>query len=188
LVLAPFRTYNPYLGRWISRDPIREKGGINLYGYVGNDPVNAIDPDGRDVLYVNDGTAVFGNGHSAFAVGTDLTGWIYYSKDGYGDGKNIRLPFSSLVSFQSSAAGARYNRALYLSTSPDQDAAIIKHADSIYQQSYNIATNNCGDLVNQSLSAGNVQGAGTTFFGVTRPDSQYDEFSTRKEWRIFSLK
>jgi hypothetical protein len=36
---------------------------------------------------------------------------------------------------------------------------MIKHADSIYQQSYNIATNNCGDLVNQSLSAGNVQGA-----------------------------
>ncbi|MBV8175375.1 MAG: hypothetical protein JO151_12545 [Verrucomicrobia bacterium] len=36
LVLAPFRAYNPYLGRWITRDPIREKGGINLYAYVKN--------------------------------------------------------------------------------------------------------------------------------------------------------
>ena len=31
---------------WISRDPIGENGGINLYGYVGNTPVNATDPLG----------------------------------------------------------------------------------------------------------------------------------------------
>jgi RHS repeat-associated protein len=46
LHLAPFRAYSAELGRWLSRDPIEEEGGINLYGYVGNDPVNWIDPDG----------------------------------------------------------------------------------------------------------------------------------------------
>jgi len=35
--------YNPDIGRWLSRDPIGEAGGINLYGYVGNDPVNQLD-------------------------------------------------------------------------------------------------------------------------------------------------
>jgi uncharacterized protein RhaS with RHS repeats len=30
----------------LSRDPIREAGGVNLYGYVGNDPVNYIDLTG----------------------------------------------------------------------------------------------------------------------------------------------
>jgi RHS repeat-associated protein len=46
--LAPYRLYNPQLGRWISRDPLGEEGGMNLYGYVGNDPANAVDPLGLD--------------------------------------------------------------------------------------------------------------------------------------------
>jgi uncharacterized protein RhaS with RHS repeats len=45
-MLAAYRTYDPYIGRWISRDPIGEQGGINLYAYVGNDPVNGADPSG----------------------------------------------------------------------------------------------------------------------------------------------
>ena len=47
-VLAPYRGYNPPTGRWLSRDPIEEEGGINLYGYVGNGPINAVDPLGLD--------------------------------------------------------------------------------------------------------------------------------------------
>jgi hypothetical protein len=40
--------YDPRLGRFLSRDPIREEGGINLYAYCGNDPVNRHDPLGLD--------------------------------------------------------------------------------------------------------------------------------------------
>jgi RHS repeat-associated protein len=43
-----YRVYDPASGRWLSRDPIGEAGGENLYGFVGNDPVNRVDPDGRD--------------------------------------------------------------------------------------------------------------------------------------------
>jgi RHS repeat-associated protein len=46
LTLAWFRNYEPNLGRWLSRDPIGERGGMNLYGYVGNRPVQTWDPFG----------------------------------------------------------------------------------------------------------------------------------------------
>jgi RHS repeat-associated protein len=38
-----YRYYDPVTGRWPSRDPIEEHGGINLYGFVGNDGVNFYD-------------------------------------------------------------------------------------------------------------------------------------------------
>ena len=40
------RYYDPKVGRFISKDPIGLAGGINLYSYVGNNPVNWIDPLG----------------------------------------------------------------------------------------------------------------------------------------------
>jgi len=33
---------------WLSRDPIAENGGINLYQYVGNNPLNYWDPNGLE--------------------------------------------------------------------------------------------------------------------------------------------
>jgi uncharacterized protein RhaS with RHS repeats len=38
-----YRYYDPKTGRWPSRDPIEEQGGLNLYGFVGNDGVNQYD-------------------------------------------------------------------------------------------------------------------------------------------------
>ena len=34
-----YRFYAPELMRWLSRDPVGEKGGLNLHGYVGNSPM-----------------------------------------------------------------------------------------------------------------------------------------------------
>lgn len=42
------RIYDPHTGRWTTRDPILFKGGnANLYGYVLNNPVNLVDPSGK---------------------------------------------------------------------------------------------------------------------------------------------
>jgi len=43
-----YRFYVPLLGRWVNRDPIGERGGMNLYGFVGNDGMNFLDAFGRE--------------------------------------------------------------------------------------------------------------------------------------------
>jgi RHS repeat-associated protein len=45
------RYYSPLLGRFISEDPLGLDGGdVNVYAYVGGDPINFVDPDGTDAL------------------------------------------------------------------------------------------------------------------------------------------
>ena len=43
LYLTKYRAYSPALGRWISRDPVEEEDGPNLYAYVRNSPINRMD-------------------------------------------------------------------------------------------------------------------------------------------------
>ena len=50
LVYYNYRYYNPDLGRWLSKDPIAEKGGYNLYGMLANEPISDIDYLGLDPL------------------------------------------------------------------------------------------------------------------------------------------
>ena len=42
-----YRFYHPALMRWLNRDPIEEDGGLNLYGFCGNNGVVKYDKDGR---------------------------------------------------------------------------------------------------------------------------------------------
>jgi RHS repeat-associated protein len=82
LVYYGMRYYAPSLGRFINRDPIAEQGGLNLYGFVGNDGVNRWDylgmwgsvgsEDEKNMLptftvYANPPKAGFTNNWSSFA-------------------------------------------------------------------------------------------------------------------------
>ncbi len=46
------RIYSPEIGRWLSRDPIGEIGGINLYAYGRNSPTTLLDPLGLCTLQI----------------------------------------------------------------------------------------------------------------------------------------
>ena len=47
------RWYDGGVGRFISRDPIGEEGGLNLYVYVGNNGVNYADPEGENPYLIS---------------------------------------------------------------------------------------------------------------------------------------
>ena len=72
---------------WLSVDIMASRyPEISPYAYCGNNPVNAIDPDGKHIIYLNSSTAVHGLGHAAVLIGNDREGWRYLSMNGTGEG------------------------------------------------------------------------------------------------------
>jgi len=68
------RYYDPTIGRYLNADPIGLWGGVNLFTYVGGDPVNWVDPWGLDTLGIHsnvDPGDGFTSGHA----------WITYTDD-----------------------------------------------------------------------------------------------------------
>ncbi|CAL2085513.1 DUF6443 domain-containing protein [Tenacibaculum sp. 190524A05c] len=48
------RNYNASIGRWMNLDPLSEKyTNLSPFTYVANNPINAIDPDGRLIIFIN---------------------------------------------------------------------------------------------------------------------------------------
>jgi uncharacterized protein RhaS with RHS repeats len=56
--------------RRISRDPLGEAGGIDLYGYVGNNPISRVDPLGEWYV-LNPVTWFNGSGYEGVSGGWD---------------------------------------------------------------------------------------------------------------------
>lgn len=77
LNLTYYRVYDPKLGRWLSRDPVGEKAGPNLYDYVMNDPLGRIDPDG---LFWGEFAEELGKSYVRFGKGAES----YFSDLGAG--------------------------------------------------------------------------------------------------------
>ena len=48
-----YRYYSPSLGRWISRDPIEEKGGNNIYAWLSNQCLFGFDPLGLKTYLIH---------------------------------------------------------------------------------------------------------------------------------------
>ena len=87
LVRFGARDYDPQVGRWTNKDPIRFDGGdTNIYAYVGNDPVNLIDPSGLwaagisfDFSTINPFTSGGGGSYGVNLEYTSDQGWGLYT-------------------------------------------------------------------------------------------------------------
>ena len=81
-----YRYYDPMTGRWPSRDPIGERGGINLYGFGQNNPICSYDYLGKNF---------FGDLWDAISGGNELAG-----KEGLpplSDGENMKVIASGVT-------------------------------------------------------------------------------------------
>lgn len=60
--------YNPSTGKWLSRDPVEEKGGKNLSGFVYNNSVGLVDPVGLEVIVADNGEIAVRNDYKSKRV------------------------------------------------------------------------------------------------------------------------
>lgn len=93
--------YDPGVQRWVNRDPIEEEGGINLYGFLGNQPTGRIDPYGECfaiglpwVLSWFGGLGVSGEALTGVAIfgGTIGIGSVVTAYPGGGGGGGTTMP------------------------------------------------------------------------------------------------
>jgi RHS repeat-associated protein len=85
LQLLTHRYYDPTRGRFVTRDPISYDGGVNLYSYVTNNPINFLDPLGLAKLVYWGPAKDSKRGHVALLLddGTYISYWptCFFGKD-----------------------------------------------------------------------------------------------------------
>jgi uncharacterized protein RhaS with RHS repeats len=152
------RYFDPAVGRYISADPIGQLGGMNVYTYGGDDPVNRADPTGLDTAIISNGRTS-GNpfGHSGLA----FTGRGTFSQG------NDTDPGSSTTDYLSREAARRNSAVTIVPTTPEQEQAMIDYLNSLPplppQPSLSDplvppSTDTCAKRVNDALREGGVLG------------------------------
>ncbi|HXQ68699.1 MAG TPA: RHS repeat-associated core domain-containing protein, partial [Alphaproteobacteria bacterium] len=144
LYLTQYRAYNPAIGRWLSRDPVGEGSdpADNLYAYVGNDPLNAVDPDGLfGILYSRGATAEAGGplglqaaATANFGVGGFInTSWCSSSFGSISSGiYRAVAAFAGIVPFGAGATGqAALNVGYPAQANPLVDGAFAGRGQSL---------------------------------------------------------
>ncbi|MCB9234795.1 MAG: hypothetical protein H6581_24290 [Bacteroidia bacterium] len=81
------RRYDAQVGRWCGVDLMAEKYSVlSPFVFGANTPINAIDSDGNDIIFIIDKEVVSGMGHIAVLIGSEEEGWRYVSINGTGEG------------------------------------------------------------------------------------------------------
>jgi hypothetical protein len=176
LSLLTNRYYDGGTGRFLTRDPIGYKGGLNLYGFTGNNPVNGSDPSGLDWLddaanfsagmgdvlsfgltgRVRQGLGVDDvvNRHSGMYVGGEVTGVAVSFVDAGAGAVGAVRAVRAAGGVRSIVAGARAARAAAPAAQMATAAA-------------RVATNRANGIAAQNFLLGVVAGRPQVFFRTT---------------------
>ncbi len=176
------RTYAPDIARFMQPDPKADDyHWLSPYAYCGGDPINNIDPDGKNIAILIENGLI---GHLALLIQQQDGSWSYYSVNGdkiY----NITLgvsggpyndveagSWSSPQEFMDEAHETTkeeleknpdaiinydYSEAYEIETTPEQDKTIADTFTKIAnEEDYDLTSNNCAHAVQRSLLEGKV--------------------------------
>jgi len=162
------RQHDPQIGRFMQIYPMADSYfKLTPYNYVANNPINGIDPDGKDIIFLNDTKGANGAGHAAVIIGNPTDGWYYYSLNGV-ESKSIDNAYGTYgYSFSPDVGTAlghekdvvrliekankrnkdhshKYNRYVSIKTTPEEDKAMkAKAAESASVVRYKLLTQSC---------------------------------------------
>ena len=162
LELALYRAYDAELGRWLSEDPIGERGGLNLYGYVGNSPVMAVDRLGLEQYIVFKPEALGGIGHPAFVAGNSDRGCSGYDLRSFstGDSKDTNADnlqkehFGTRRQLVDFLKAEGYTHYIFVPSTPEEDKKALDAIDKQYENTdYFLPNHNCATMTGAGLKA-----------------------------------
>ena len=205
------RTYAPDIARFMQPDPKADDyHWLSPYAYCGGDPINNIDPDGKNIAILIENGLI---GHLALLIQQQDGSWSYYSVNGdkiY----NITLgvsggpyndveagSWSSPQEFMDEAHETTkeeleknpdaiinydYSEAYEIETTPEQDKIIADTFTKIAkEEEYDLTSNNCAHAVQHSLKQAGLLPEKTLIYNDISPTNFGYTISLPREVPMF---
>ncbi len=185
------RMYDPWIGRWNHVDPLADAYDFfTVYGYVLNNPLKFVDPDGRKVLYVNGYWQDTWLGKNI--IGSHRSGRMYWSADFVGaasdffnDGRRGNGMFidGSTIFGGDESGSERYSRG-YEYAREHYDELL---ADMAEDETFKLVTHSEGGAFGAGIAQYLIDQGQTVETIVHLSTDEGDEFETPEEPNTYQL-